>query len=716
MSLILLISLIFINSSLATPCNELEINKVYTVEQAFECIESVKVNRTVTEAIKKDITAIFETYVYKDILLSPPAIKGKVDYYQKVDIDKLLKELDTTETSMYSFYQKIENIFFATHDLHLTFRISSNEEFKYYFDSFYAVLPFSIDIINEGKDVILIPYDILTHYGVNLPQEIIDNSQVPVQSINKMKPLDWIRKYAEEHTFLKSSHGRFTYAIESMSNQKLTSSPFEKSFLSESIDIVYSNGQTVSTGYSMLYKPLISLNKKQQEKIKAKEEGKNMKPISLNDFIDLKQDSNNFDYESLDKNIACKTFKEDGKQTINIFVLKTFYPETEVDNFFETFDKCIAQFDENDDPVAMILPMNGGGYGDLESNIENLLAPYEDTALIGSVRISPGAENCIKHEYGSGMYDPINCTARYNITGNLSIPLGEFYTKPVPVVYGNNVTHIKSQVSLLVPETMLASRFTKHPRNPNQIILFTDGFCYSACALLTKGMWERGSAIIVGYEGDPEGDIEWFDAGQSPTAVIGMDEMFLPEGDDLARYGGFMRTSFYEYFEWNLDYNKESNPREFTLSPIDERVQIYKYTEDKLEEFVKEARKIFEKYENGCNPKNKMLTKYSSECDNQITVEHGHGGFICGDDGKWSNKCKVAYCDHGYKWDEYNQRCIDDACYKTTDDDNTNKKEWIIIIVFIIAVIVIGIIIIGIIFVGVYLSKRKEKGYTPITN
>lgn len=94
-----------------------------------------------------------------------------------------------------------------------------------------------------------------------------------------------------------------------------------------------------------------------------------------------------------------KTSSDIGKQ-VNIIVLKSFNPNNEYfDNLFEIFDNCIEQFDNNDYPIAVILPMNGGGIGDLVMDIEELLAPHTDSDLIGSMRISEGTEDCIKNEH-----------------------------------------------------------------------------------------------------------------------------------------------------------------------------------------------------------------------------------------------------------------------------------------------------------------------------
>ena len=57
-------------------------------------------------------------------------------------------------------------------------------------------------------------------------------------------------------------------------------------------------------------------------------------------------------------------------------------------------------------------------------------------------------------------------------------------------------------------------------RKPNEIIVFTDGFSYSATSVLIKNLQESGNAIIVGYNGNPseKKKNDKFDASQSPSA------------------------------------------------------------------------------------------------------------------------------------------------------------------------------------------------------
>ena len=51
----------------------------------------------------------------------------------------------------------------------------------------------------------------------------------------------------------------------------------------------------------------------------------------------------------------------------------------------------------------------------------------------------------------------------------------------------------------------------------------------------------------------------------------------------------------------------------------------------------------------------------SNECDN--IIEKGHGGYLCGTDGKWNtSNCIISYCDEGYILNDNRTQCVKDPC------------------------------------------------------
>jgi hypothetical protein len=161
-----------------------------------------------------------------------------------------------------------------------------------------------------------------------------------------------------------------------------------------------------------------------------------------------------------------------------------------------------------------------------------------------------------------------------------------------------------------------------------------------------------------GYGGNPENNN--FDSSQNPSIVN--DEIYILDsyGQKLENYGLSLYYTIFEYFKYqeNLSY-----PMEFETTPIDERVKLYnRYTDSRYQEFIDEAKKIFNKYsKENCNPKNKHILLESDECKFPDD-SHALGGYECGDDGKWTKKCVPYYCEIGCYFDIIKEKCVLEPC------------------------------------------------------
>ena len=101
-------------------------------------------------------------------------------------------------------------------------------------------------------------------------------------------------------------------------------------------------------------------------------------------------------------------------------------------------------------------------------------------------------------------------------------------------------------------------------------------------------------------------------------------------------------------------------------------------------------KKIFEKYKTQCNPKNKKLVLVNDECYNIFENNYTHGGYICGDNGKWSKKCVPSYCDPGYIFNYTSNKCESKYYYipelnitKNTKIKTNSRKSFNFLIIFI---------------------------------
>ena len=90
---------------------------------------------------------------------------------------------------------------------------------------------------------------------------------------------------------------------------------------------------------------------------------------------------------------------------------------------------------------------------------------------------------------------------------------------------------------------------------------------------------------------------------------------------------------------------------------------------------LKRQKKIFKKYneDQECNPDNELLLfePDNNSCYNFENIPHAHGGYQC-DKGtkKWNTTCKPFYCDIGYYFDTYQNKCIEDLCNKPEKEED----------------------------------------------
>ena len=113
-----------------------------------------------------------------------------------------------------------------------------------------------------------------------------------------------------------------------------------------------------------------------------------------------------------------------------------------------------------------------------------------------------------------------------------------------------------------------------------------------------------------------------------------------------------------------LSENISNIPLEYLVTPIDEQSEIFEnLNENNYDLFINKAKNIIEKYKIFCNINNKNLLKITKNCDGKFENNYTHGGYECGSNGKWSNKCIPSFCDEGYIFNHIDKKCVIDYCY-----------------------------------------------------
>ena len=270
----------------------------------------------------------------------------------------------------------------------------------------------------------------------------------------------------------------------------------------------------------------------------------------------------------------------------------------------------------------------------------------------------------------------------------------------------------------------------KNPRKPTDIIVYTDGYSFSAGAILIKYLQYYGGAITAGYFPNPILNKNNFDSGSCATAFYTLE---IIEYFDFEEYKQLKQLNYsvsVPGVQLFFEPNDLNHPLEYEIKPVDEIVDIYPTLENLFNillpedyyKFINESYKIFEKYKTKCNPNNKKLILLTNKCDGKFGNNFTYGGYKCGNDGYWTEECVPSYCEFGYIFDYNSNKCIIDVCSdekigpkpepepepNTEPTPDFNTKENIFIILSIIIGFLVIIIIILLIFLLIKHKKVKE--------
>ena len=692
----------------------------YEISELFDKLEKVKITEKDSKELISNLTQILERYVFLDILKNPPQPDGKANYHDPVDLIKELNEINTDERPLYDFYRELKLIISKCQDLHLNINLNREFESGISFKNTLIVSPYILEIEN-GKVYANVENVVAfqTENDKNLIESLKSNTNIPIESINDVDPLQYIRNFNAGFRRLKSPQSQFVLNQRFIYMFELMNFPFEKSHLTN-IKIKFENKNEVNTYYKAIY---INDTKSNTEAflsqyfiIPKKFEPFNLNMLLPRDFFfkNKKKQTNRrldeleieWDREFDDGQVKCRV---DKKNKVNVIYQSNFYLSNieESETFFK---KCFESFYKNDYKIIVIEQYNGGGYVILADLLKEFLNLNQPSIDYMSLRYNNEVKNNVANNFG---YKDVE-------TCELKIANSIFNSNYVEDDYGidehgDKIKHKRTKIfdsSLLEENDFIKFKKKKNIRKPHEIIIFTDGFSYSATSIFIKSMQLNGGAIIVGYSGDPnEND---FDSSQSPTPVFNTENAKDQLSKNIENLGFTLSYPVMEMFN-RLDNENDTDinyPLEYQINPIDERVQIFNSYDDSIyQEFIDEALKIFKKYETRCNPKNKNLLFITKNCT--FDDVEMHGGYQCDDEGKWSETCVPSYCNNGYYFDRIKQECIKNMCItKSLEDDDKNKTYLVIFIIFACLFGVFLIIYIIVAIVGGF--ERKNYLLIPI--
>ena len=638
-----------------------------------------------------------DVYAYNEIAKNPPQPYFDKNYHKKVDIQKLLHEINTANISLYQLYQELNTKIAELKDLHIDIKLGSKK--GQILDSFYSIVPikFVIKKINGEYNIFCKLNNYQYFFDKNLLDMIEINNNQPILLINNQNPFDFIVNLCGTIGSTKNPHGTFTYKFNAHYGYNLKLYPLDYNDLK--LEITFENWKKININYifASTYK-ISNLTEIKSGNIYSEDikdplfdEYVNNKNISnkpkklnklkkeFNELMNFQKSTSkigdniiNWDYyyNNPDKNIfKCRV---DEYNKVDVYFIHTFSPENDT-LYKETFYKCVDLFDKNQYPIIVILNHNDGGYASLPKIMLELISPFISTCKYTAKKIN---DFMIRNKKLFEIEDIIEVDYGKNNKINL--------TKPYEDLIWLNEKIINHKKGLI------------NKRKPTDILIYTDGYSFSAASTFVKSFQYYGGGIVAGFLGNPKENNIPFDSGQSSSSIFNNETLYLSSPNAYKnlndKYNISLSMPGNQNFFDDLNLNR---PLEYLITPVDERVNIFHHYKDvHYELFINEALKIFNKYKKRCNSNNKKLVlmneKYKKE------KEISFGGNECDNDGFWSDKYVKLFCDVEYAFNHHLNKCI------------IRKREVNIIILFKILLVIVFVCTILVLILYFFNNNKEE--------
>ena len=462
---------------------------IYEPEEVINYINQEKMSNEDLESIIDYFINIFnDAYAFNEISANPPQPPFQNNYHEKTDIIVELNEMKEKVKNdeiieVYDFYSEIVNIISKLKDSHI--QINWN---LLNLNDFFILAPIDFYV----KDVDGIPKifsNCLTEeFAESFDQDIIDtldicdtNDESPIKSINGYDPFDYINYFGNYFSSTKNEHASFSFRLKFHNDLPLNYYPFKFEEFDQ-LQIEFESGDIINSKYYIgsnvdinnndrrnlrnLKKNNININKKNRLK-------KYLKKRKLNSQI-------NWNFKNGD-DIKCY---EDSINEINIYYISTFAPNSK-DNYLNIIEYCSELFDKNNYPIVVINDLNEGGFVYLSQIFLGIISPLMSINLYkGRIRITDSFKETDEINY----YIETNLTSSENC---LHTNYDRLTSQRVHANYGENLENDLTQMFLISNITIhnyieAARNKMEHKRKPTEILIYTDGYTFSAASLFMQ--------------------------------------------------------------------------------------------------------------------------------------------------------------------------------------------------------------------------------------
>ncbi|ELP91612.1 hypothetical protein EIN_205290 [Entamoeba invadens IP1] len=570
----------------------------------------------------------------------------------------------------HDLYVKLLHLIGGPRDLHLSLTLDTFDEKK--IGGFIVVNPTSFSF-KGTKAYVNVPASIFGNpVGVifntltvsNLKSKMTKN--IAIKTINGVEAVKFIRDYAMKYFLLKNENGAVTQLKSEFTIIPYYANPVD--IADTTFNLVFEDNSEISfnsklfnqyagfTGHQDKFKRAKEILQKYREEISARNKKERGRVIYrapdriTEDLFVNKKEADTLYNVTLNRVLSCgiKTYNNKKYNIMSVFSFNS----NGFDEFVVNAKKCGELFDTNTDPIVVFLPMNGGGYIDAENYLYNILSPNTNYEKRSVGRINPSTEKVLRNGFGYALKDPITNQYWMDYSANVFVgPLGDWYDKPQSEMYGSTqFTHFSE--SILVGNSTIYK--TKNIRKWNEIVVFSDHFCYSACSIFTKNFVEKKSAIVATYSGLPNSQFRA--VGESPTAVIQDYSIHNGEETILSDLGITLGLSFLP----TLPLDKSNKvPSEYLVHQPNDYVEIgeFQNTAEGIDVFLEQANLLMQKYSSNCeNGKVTQDAKCTKNSESEIW------GIKCVNGEYLEANCVFMNCSSGYVRDTSNTICYKKEC------------------------------------------------------
>jgi len=643
-------------SAIADPCDY--VNNSFLLPDSAkvkECFDTFKVPQDFVDSIYRSLELIGDFYPYVDINRHPPDVPSgyfkPVDYY--AELENLKQKLNSSDNILSKVVRPTQEFIAKFRDGHFSLYFYENTT-KNPLANVYAYLPFSWNLQYENDTFSSV------HIGLNQWSATIDQSLLPIIArkviLNtRISQVDGQDAYAFFTNFfgvynnMKSRQGSLQYSRFLSQNMfPVLMAPLDDDMLFKIHTLTFEDGYNFNFSLGFL-------NRKNAPGNGEKIFKSPIESPSIMDELRLAQKIKSYKPKLIrNRDLSENEYVKCARwNNMNYMSIGTFSGEEQ--KYVDELVACIQEFDTNTDPISVVLPMNGGGYLVLEELLEFLLMPNTEHRMLVAARKTDASKHMAIDWGVAGLFADMSDSCHFYKDLNA-------VWEPTVVDHFGNVNHTRTAKYFIAFKEFIsayAPYALKNVRKPTDIIVATDGFCFSACSVFVLNTIRKGAAIVTGFGSTNPGD-NLFVAAQCPSSVLPPAELFDELKSNFA-HGIQFQATYLESYNISQSMN-ETTPGDFEVMRIDKHLGYDESVSPIMQEFIPYLQYARKEFQTTCNPLNKRLFLVNDSC----TVEDPNAltaGHPCGADGKWDKKqCKISTCKMGYVVDFENNKCVEFIC------------------------------------------------------